>query len=304
MTGAGDRSNAGGATRSAGSGSTSATPGSPLSAEERRAKLARVVANMTREDRAGIRSQGEFDTVLVRGEPVNHRLHVLVAVCLAVGVAAIARLFLSSLELALPFAAGGGYCLFWLFLSLTGGEELDQIAVDEQGVITSDKSGRRRETRGDFLKVAVPGAIIAYALFLIVGLSHDIVFPPFPNCNVNPPSENACLLLPNLSGALGGGAQATTTSGEGGTVVSPSPELSPSPETSPAGSPEASPTTAPTSADVPLTMDQAKVLERVVRGFQLFFSLVLCLSATWFLRRILTGRWVLWIKPVRRLDED
>jgi hypothetical protein len=116
---------------------------------------------MTRESRAGIRTQAEFETVLVRGDPVNHRLHVLVAVCLGVGVAAVTRLFLSSLELALPLVVAGGYCLFWLFLSLTGGEELDRIAIDEQGVVTSDRSGRAIETRSDFLKVAVPGAMPA-----------------------------------------------------------------------------------------------------------------------------------------------
>jgi hypothetical protein len=78
-----------------------------------------------------------------------------------VGVAAVTRLFLSSLELALPLVVAGGYCLFWLFLSLTGGEELDRIAIDEQGVVTSDRSGRAIETRSDFLKVAVPGAMPA-----------------------------------------------------------------------------------------------------------------------------------------------
>ena len=304
MAGAEDRSNTGGSAPSPGSGSTLAASGSPLSAEERKAKLARIVGNMTRESRAGIRIQGEFETVLVRGDPVNHRLHVLVAVCLGVGVAAVARLFLSSLELALPLVVAGGYCLFWLFLSLTGGEELDRIAIDEQGVVTSDRSGHAIETRIDFLKVAVPGAIIAYTLFLIVGLSHDIVVPPFPNCNVVPPSESACLLLPNLADLLSGGAQATPTSGEDGSVVGPSPEASPSPEMSPAGSPEASPTIAPTGGGVPLTVDQTKVIERMVRSFQLFLSLVLCLSATWFLLRMLTGRWVLWIEPARRPGQD
>ena len=286
MAGPEDRSNTGGSAPSPGSGSTSAASDSPPSAEERRAKLARIVGNMTREGRAGIRTQGEFETVLVRGEPVNHRLHALVAVCLGMGVAAVARLFLSSLELVLPLVVAGGYCLFWLFLSLTGGEELDRIAIDEQGVVTSDRSGHAIETRIDFLKVAVPGAIIAYTLFLIVGLSHDIIVPPFPNCNVVPPPANACLLLPNLADLLSGGAQATPTSGEDGSVVGPSPE--------------ASPTIAPTDGGVPLTVDQTKVIERMVRSFQLFLSLVLCLSATWFLVRMLTGRWVLWIEPARR----
>ena len=81
--------------------------------------------------------------------------------------------------------------------------------------------------------------------------------------------------------------------------------VGPSPGTSPAGSPEASPTIAPTSSGVPLTVDQTKVIERMVRSFQLFLSLVLCLSATWFLRRVLTGRWVGLVRPLHpRLSDD
>lgn len=54
-----------------------------LSSDERKALLKRAVVDLTREARARVRSEGEFDAVLVRGSTVNHRLHFLVVVVLA-----------------------------------------------------------------------------------------------------------------------------------------------------------------------------------------------------------------------------
>jgi hypothetical protein len=263
-----------------------------LSAEERRTRLERVVRARTREARAEVQSQGEFDAVLVRGAPVHHSLHFVGTVGAAALGAALGRLLFGDAGLLAGLVAGAGYALFWLFLAVAGGLEFDNLAVDERGVVTSEITGRPVEARGNFLKVAIPAAVVAYSLFLMLGLSHDLVFPPPPSCNTSPPPPNACLLLPNLADALNGLGQSP----------SPSPNGSPQPSPSPSGSPQPSPT--PRTAGVPLSVDDTIALERVVRGFQLLFSTVALVVAGWFLRRMLTGRWVLLIKPVRGDDEE
>jgi hypothetical protein len=255
-----------------------------LPAEERKTRLERVVRARTREGRAEVQSQGEFDAVLVRGEPVRHSLHFIGTVAAAALGAALGRLLFGDAGLVAGLAAGAGYALLWLFLAATGGREFDHLAVDERGVVTSEITGRPVDARGDFLKVAIPAAVVGCTMFLILGLGHDLIFPPPPNCNTSPPPPNACLLLPNLADALNGLGQ------------------SPSPSASPNGSPQPSPT--PRTTGVPLSVDDTIALERVVRGFQLFFSTVAFAVAAWFLRRMLTGRWVLLIKPVRGGDEE
>jgi hypothetical protein len=48
-----------------------------------------------------------------------------------------------------------------------------------------------------------------------------------------------------------------------------------------------------------LTVGQTKGLERAIRALQLTYSVGFLLGATWFLRRMLTGRWVADARPVR-----
>jgi hypothetical protein len=255
-------------------------------AEERKAKLDRIVRNRTREGRAEVRTRDDSAAVLVGGQPVRHRLHAVGVVgATAVGAAA-GRLILGDAGWLAGPVAGAGYALFWAFLALTGGYWFDHLAVDEQGVVTSELSGRPPGTRGNFLKVAIPAALIAYCLFLVVGLSHDLVFPPSPHCNVTPATEDACLLLPNLADALNPIATASPSASPGA-GVSPGPSVNP----------------APATHGRPLSMADAIALERIVRGFQLFFASVVLLVSAWFLRRMVTGRWVVAIAPVRRPDD-
>ena len=48
-----------------------------------------------------------------------------------------------------------------------------------------------------------------------------------------------------------------------------------------------------------------QLFERIVRGLQLIISLIVLLASSWFLRRMLTGRWVLVVRPVRhRLGDE
>jgi hypothetical protein len=272
----------------AGRAASPPAPPAQMPAEERRAKLDRVVRNRSREGRAEVKSRDDFSAVLKGGTPVKHRLHLIGAVAITAVGAWTGRFFLGDAGLLVGVAAGAGYALFWAFLAVTGGFWYDHLAVDEQGVVTSEISGHAPHRRGDFLKVGIPAALIAYCLFLVVGLSHDLVYPPAPHCNVSPPPPNACLLLPNLADALGGLASAQATAG---------------PSFSPVASPGVSAAPAGTTQGAPLSVDDAIALERIVRGFQLFFATVVLLSSAWFLRRMLTGRWVVAVAPVRREGE-
>jgi hypothetical protein len=251
-------------------------------AEERKAKLERIVRNRTREARAEVRAQGEFTTLLMGGQPISHRLHGLAAIgATAIGAAA-GRYLMGDAGLAVGLATGAAYGLFWAFLVVTGGRWFDELTVDEQGVVNSELSGHPPGTRSNFLKVAIPVALIAYCSFLVLALSHDLIFPPPPHCNLTPATEEACLLLPNLADALNP------------ITPSPGPSVSPDPSVSPAP---------PATHGKPLSRADAIALERIVRGFQLFFSSLVLLVATWFLRRMLTGQWVVAIAPVRHLED-
>jgi hypothetical protein len=264
----------------AGAGRAEPARGLRPSSEERKARLARTVHEKTREFRATRESEGDFHAVLVRGKPVNHLLHFIVLVCLVAGVSAVARLF-SSETTALLAAAGVGavYGLFWLGLALTGGLEREHISVDEAGQLSSVRSGRKVETRENYLKVGIPGAIILVGVVLGVGLIHDIAIPPPPHCNaVSQAGADECLIVPNL-GQLPG--------------VGPTP--SPAPAASPVDAVEESPST--------LSREATILVERFVRGFLLVILSVFVLAAIWFLRRMLNGEGVLWIEPVRGRKE-
>jgi hypothetical protein len=234
-----------------------------------------------------MRERGDFEALLVRGTPVRRGLHVLVAVCVFALAAGAARaLDLGWAGLVAAAAAGGAYLLFGLMLVLTGGEELERIAVDEHGTLTSTKSGRDVEARGDFLRWAIPAAVIAVCGFQVLTLGRDIVFPPPPHCNVAPaPGSDACLTV-NLGGIF-----------QPGTGSVP-PESGATPAPSPTGA-----TTGEDSTGA-FTIEQTKWIERAIRSGELLFFLVIGLGATWFLRRMLTGRWVVGVRPIRHRSGD
>jgi hypothetical protein len=272
----------------------------PLSAEERKARLNRAVANLSREFRASVRSQSDFEALLVRGKPVYHRVRLR-----NLGLVAI-------LGLALGLGLGGGaigilkgavlpaaYGVYWLFLALTGGEELDRIHVDDAGVVHSNRTGRSPETRGDFTRVAIPIVAIAVSGWITVGLIHDIVVQPQPVCNVIVKIRpDDCVSLPNISALMNASAD----------LGSPSASPAASSQTVPVASPDASAAAAAaaSSTSIPVfTVNDWMFIERIVRGLQLVVSLLLLLSSAWFLRRMLTGRWVVTIRPVHhRLSDE
>jgi hypothetical protein len=262
------------------------------STEERKARLKRAIANLTREARAGVRSQGDFEALLVRGQPVNHRTH----------LAAVAVLVVLGLALGLGFGGGllgllkgavipAAYAAFWLFLALTGGEELDHITVDEAGVVRSNRTGRDVETRGDFARVAIPIALIAVSTWITVGLIRDIANPPQPVCNVQVKIRpDDCISLPNI------GAMVKASADVAG---------SPSATEAPGGSPTPSAGAAASTSTPAFTVDDWKLLERIIRSLQLVVSSLLLVASIWFVRRMLTGRWVLTIRPVKhRLSDE
>jgi hypothetical protein len=183
------------------------------------------------------------------------------------------------------------YALFWLFLAVTGGEELDRISVDEQGKVHSEKSGRDFEARGDFLRVAIPVAVIVVASWNAFSVIRDIASPPPPKCNVEQRWwPDACFTLPNLAEL------------ESATLA-PAPTASPSPGAS--ETPGASPAAGDSRPQGALSVEETKTLERLVRAFFLVVTLAFLLPAIWFLWRMLTGRWVWFIRPVRhRLSDE
>lgn len=294
-----------GSARASRKGGRAATPAKDavISVEERKTRLKRAVQDLTREARASVRSQGDFAALLVRGEPVNHRLHfvvlvVLVILALAVGLG----IGSGPADVAKAMVVPGIYAALWSFLALTGGEELERVAVDEQGRITRVRSGRDVETRSDFIRVAIPVLVIAVSGWIIVGLIHDIAVPPPPNCDI--PSDDpsgACYRLPNIAALINATAHLPTSSAKPG-ASSPSPAASPSP--SPAASPAASPSAAPDAAGGGISYEDAKILERAVRSLQLIATLAFLLGAIWFLRRMLTGRWVAFIRPLHHRPGD
>jgi hypothetical protein len=285
-----------GADRSTGRVGDPSTPGSlpdgQLSAEARESLLTRKVSELTRENRATLRSRGDFVAVLVRGTRPNHRLMFVTLACV-MAVAALGGRILGNLG-AGAFAAiflGGLFALVWLVTALTGGEEIEQLSVDQRGAITSVKSGRSVDARGDFVKIAGPSIVLVICAFLAVSLARDIVNPPPPNCNGNPSAikdTDTCLALPNLSGLLGGA----------------SPSASPPPSASPADG--AGPVASATNGGSAVagsggwTVGSERLVERLVRSLQLLVVTIVTIVAAVFLAMMLSGRWVFGIRPVRR----
>lgn len=234
--------------------------GGELSASQRTALLGAAVRDLTREARASLRSQGEFDALLVRGVPVSHGLH-LVTVLVATVVALLVSQGLGLAPLSLAMLGPCLYAVYWIFLAVTGGEELDHISIDERGRLRSTKSGRAVETRSDFLRVAIPILVIAVSGPLAIWLAYMIAFPPPPVCNLGDPYAlpAGCFTFPNfLGGTIG----------------------------------------------MPLSVEETQRLESLVRAFFLAVDLIFLLPATWFLRRMLTGRWVTGLRPIHRYQGD
>jgi hypothetical protein len=282
-----------------------------LSADERKVRLKRAIFDRTREFRGTLESQGEFDATIVRGQPVSHTVHltaVAVMVVLAIVVSQGLGSGISGLILALVFP--GGYSLWWLFLTETGGIEHEHVSVDEQGKVTSVKSGRDVEARGDFLRVAIPLVVIAVSGLLVVSLVHDITFPPPPHCNINDPSRpEACLSIPNI-GQMLQPASASAAPGDSGAVETPSassapaPTPSAAPSASPSGSPSDTSSAASGDTTTGFSVEETKTVERIVRTFELLFALVPFLGGIWFLRRMRNGKWVAFVRPIHHRAGD
>ncbi len=283
-------------------------PSRVLSADERKALLKRAVRNLTREARARVQSQGEFEAVLIRGHRVNQRLH-FVATLLIIGLALIPSRWFGSgtTGIAAAIAAAGAYALFWVFLALTGGEELNRLSIDEHGRISSVKSGRDPETRADVARVAIPVIAIAISGWLVIGLSRDIAFPPPPACNVpTRAGSDACFELPNIDVLAHPTIELGTDSAPpGGATTSASPVASPVASSTPsaASSAVAAPSASVGASAQPgapypaFTVSQTRSIERAIRSLQLILALAVLLAATWFVRRMLMGRWVAFIRP-------
>jgi hypothetical protein len=276
----------------AGSGASAATDDAGrLSDEERKTRLNRAVYELTRECRATVRSRDEFAAVVVRGRPVNHRLHLAVAAALAV------------LAPVLWFGLGGGgmtlvdfmavpavYALFWLFITFKGGEEVESVWVDEDGVLHSVKTGRDPDARGEFIRNAIPIALIVVSGWVTVGLIHDIAFPPPPNCDQPAKDQpQKCMTLPNFEQLPG--ASLTLSSPSGGRSAAPT--VAPSPAASGTAA------TVDTAAAGILDSADTQMFERIVRGLQLIVSLIVLLVSTWFLWPMLTGRRAMLVGLVR-----
>lgn len=281
-----------------------AVRGAALTVEERKALLARAIFDQTREARATLQGQGEFEATIVRSVTVGHGLHLQVVGLLAVVAVVISQLFQTGQRgLIVALTVPGLYSLWWVFLTITAGDELQQLAVDEWGTVTSTRSGRRVETRGNILRVAIPGIVVAAAAMLAVSLSHDIAYPPPPNCNVPVTDQpDSCLSLSFLGSAVVGQYVPTATPAPSASAVaSPSPAATPAPSSS--AGPSATAAASGSSAQG-FSVSQTIAIERIIRVFQLVIALAVCLGAAWFLRRMLTGQWVAFISPIGRTEGD
>jgi hypothetical protein len=281
------------------------SPGGQLSAEERTKLLAGRILELTRENRATLRSRGDFDAVLVRGAPTNHLVMFVVLVCV-MAVTALGGRVLNDLGAGALAAVvlGGFVATIWLVLTLTGGEEIERLTVDPRGGIASVKSGRSVDARGDFIKVAAPSAVLLVCAFLAVSLARDIVNPPPPNCNGRATAvkdSDTCIALPNLGNLLAGPSPSASASPRASASLSSSPSASPSPapSPSPAASDAATGGSSASSGSGGWTVGSEKLVERLVRSLQLLVVTIVTIVAAVFLGMMLSGDWVFGIRPVR-----
>jgi hypothetical protein len=272
---------------------------SQYSAEARKDLLDARVRELTRENRASLRSQDDFDAVLVRGKPTNHLVMFVILACVMAAAAVSGRILGDVGGGALAAIVFGGlFGLLWLVLTLTAGEEIERLSIDQRGVISSVKSGRSVDARGDFVKVAAPSAVLLICAFLTFSLTRDIVNPPPPNCSDNPRAvkdSDFSIALPNLGNLLGGASASPGSSAPASPATSASPVASASPGAS--GTADGSSASAGTSG---WTVGSEKLVERLVRSLQLLVVIVAAVVAAVFLGMMLGGEWVFGIRPVRR----
>lgn len=84
-------------------------------AEQRKAALAQMIANVSAQGYR-VESQQDYQAIIVRGKPINHALHIIVSL-LTVGIWLI------------------GYAV----IAATGGEKREMVQVDEWGNVSRQK---------------------------------------------------------------------------------------------------------------------------------------------------------------------
>ena len=259
-----------------------------LSDEERKRLLTRKVFELTRENRAALRSQTDFEAVLIRGKATNHLLMFVTLAAIMAVTALAGRLWGDpGLGALAAILVGGLFAMAWLVMALTGGEEIERLTIDRQGAIASAKSGRSVDARGDFIRIAGPTIVLVICAFLAISLTRDIVNPPPPNCTGNPTATkdtDACLALPNLGTLLGGPTVRPT--------ATPSPTATASGAAASGSSASAGP--------VAWSLGSEKLVERLIRSLQLLLVIVVAVVTSVFLGMMLAGEWVFGIRPVRR----
>lgn len=111
-------------TEVSGSGGEEGTPQSPSSGvipdAERKRMLAEAIQRQVVQG-GRIESQSEFQAVVVHGQPVNHTLHVLLAIFTC-----------------------GLWLIPWLVLGVVGGEKRTLVSIDEYGNALTQDLGKRR----------------------------------------------------------------------------------------------------------------------------------------------------------------
>jgi S-formylglutathione hydrolase len=244
--------------------STDEEAGAALTDEGRREIVDRVVRLETRELRTKVVRRSDFEVVLERTAPIAHnREHLIFTLLLS----ALAGAYFAAgqwpsnspafeaMMLALPV----GYALMWLYLMVTGGNELETISVDEEGHIQRVWSGPRFEKRDNVLRVAIPMLVIAVSVAFAVVLIHDLIFQPRPNCPGAVFATDPCF-------SIGGALDGSTMNG--------------------------------------FTLGEFRGIVEILRMLALIVAMLCLLPSLYFLRRMLTGHRVMFVRPINRRRFD
>jgi hypothetical protein len=97
--------------------SETSAPATVATLDERKALLARHLANQVAAGNTRIESQSDTMAVLVRGKRVNHILHFL-----------------------LGFPTIGCWWLVWAFFLIFGGEKREVVTIDDYGNVLTQKA--------------------------------------------------------------------------------------------------------------------------------------------------------------------
>jgi S-formylglutathione hydrolase len=229
--------------------------------ERRREMIDRLVRLETRELRTKVVRRSDFEVVLERTAPPAHNLaHLIFTLSLlALALAYFASgqglsfgVAVAALMVVLPI----GYALMWLYLLVTGGNELETISVDEVGQVQWARSGPRFEKRDNVLRVVIPAVVIAVSATFAVLIIHDLIFQPRPIC---PGAVFETDLCKSIDGMFQGPR---------------------------------------------ITLGETRGLAENLRMLGLIFTTLFLLPPLWFLRRMLTGRRVMFIRPINRRRFD